>query len=55
MASTSRDRVLRGALWATAALNVLGAIVFALPALGQPSPLCSPRTLSPERCRSEWH
>ena len=39
MASTSRDRILRGALWATAALNVVGAVVFALPALGQPSPL----------------
>jgi len=39
MASTSRDRVLRGALWATAALNVLGTIVFALPALGRSSPL----------------
>ncbi len=39
MASRSRDRVLRGALWATAALNVLGTIVFALPALGYPSPL----------------
>jgi len=39
MASTSRDRVLRGALWATAALNVLGTIVFALPAFGLPSPL----------------
>lgn len=39
MASTSRDRVLRTALWATVALNVLGTIVFALPALGRPSPL----------------
>jgi hypothetical protein len=39
MASTSRDRILRGSLWATAALNVLGTIVFALPAFGQPSPL----------------
>jgi hypothetical protein len=39
MASTSRDRVLRIALWATAALNVLGAVIFGLPALGRPSPL----------------
>jgi hypothetical protein len=34
----SRDRVLRYALWATVALNALGGIVFALPALGHPSP-----------------
>ncbi len=34
-----RDRVLRTALWATVALNVLGVYVFALPALGYPSPL----------------
>lgn len=39
MASTSRDHVLRIALWATVALNVLGTIVFALPALGRASPL----------------
>ncbi len=39
MAFTSRDRILRGALWATVALNVLGAIIFALPALGRSSPL----------------
>jgi len=39
MAFTSRDRILRGALWATAALNVVGAVVFALPALGRSSPL----------------
>jgi hypothetical protein len=35
----SRDRVLRIALWATVALNLLGVIVFALPAFGYPSPL----------------
>ncbi len=35
----SRDRVLRSALWATVVLNIVGAIVFALPALGYPSPL----------------
>lgn len=34
-----RDRVLRTALWATVALNILGVYVFALPALGLPSPL----------------
>jgi hypothetical protein len=34
----SRDRVLRSALWATVALNVLGVVVFAPPALGYPSP-----------------
>jgi hypothetical protein len=39
MSSTSRDRILRGALWATAGLNVLGAIIFALPALSRSSPL----------------
>jgi hypothetical protein len=39
MASTSRDRILRGALWATAGLNVLGAVIFGLPALGHASPL----------------
>jgi hypothetical protein len=39
MASTSRDRIVRVALWATAGLNVLGAVIFALPALGLSSPL----------------
>lgn len=33
------DRFLRGALWASAALNALGVIVFAPLAVGQPSPL----------------
>jgi hypothetical protein len=42
----SRDRVLRGALWATVALNVLGTIVFSLAALGSPSPLL-PITVPP--------
>lgn len=36
---TSRDRVVRGALWATVALNALGVIVFALPAFGAHSAL----------------
>lgn len=35
----SRDRILRSALWATVALNVLGTIIFALPAIGFPTPL----------------
>jgi hypothetical protein len=35
----SRDRVLRSALWATVALNLLGVIVFSMPALGYSSPL----------------
>ena len=35
----SRDRVLRIALWATVALNILGVVVFASPALGFSSPL----------------
>ena len=35
----SRDRVLRTALWGAVALNALGVVVFALPALGYPSPL----------------
>ncbi len=35
----SRDRVLRSALWATVAVNLLGVTVFALPAFGYPSPL----------------
>lgn len=34
-----RDRVLRTALWTTVVLNILGVYVFALPALGYPSPL----------------
>ena len=33
------DRLLRGALWATVALNTLGVIIFALPALGHTTPL----------------
>lgn len=33
------DRLLRGALWATVALNTLGVIIFALPALGRTTPL----------------
>ena len=35
----SPDRIIRGALWATVALNTLGVLVFALPALGHPTPL----------------
>lgn len=35
----SRDRILRNALWAAVALNTLGVVVFALPALGHASPL----------------
>jgi hypothetical protein len=35
----SRDRVLRTALWVTVALNLVGVIVFSMPALGYPSPL----------------
>ncbi len=35
----SRDRILRSALWASVALNALGVVVFALPALGFASPL----------------
>ena len=33
------DRLLRGALWATVALNTLGVIIFALPALGHTTAL----------------
>lgn len=32
-------RLLRGALWATVALNTLGVVVFGLPALGYTTPL----------------
>ncbi len=35
----SRDRIIRSALWATVALNLLGVVVFTPPALGKPSPL----------------
>jgi len=42
----SADRILRLALWATAALNAMGAVVFALPALGYPTPLL-PLTVPP--------
>ena len=41
----SRDRVLRVALWATVALNLLGVYIFALPAFGRPSILAP---LSPQ-------
>lgn len=34
----SRDRIIRSALWATVALNILGVVVFAPPALGSVSP-----------------
>jgi len=40
------DRVLRGALWASVALNALGVIVFAPLAIGRPSSLL-PVPLSP--------
>lgn len=35
----SRDRIIRSALWATVALNTVGVVVFAPPALGRVSPL----------------
>ena len=35
----SPDRILRSALWATVALNLLGVVVFSLPAIGLRSPL----------------
>jgi hypothetical protein len=41
----SKDRFMRGALWATVALNLLGVFVFAPPAVGYPSalmPLAAP-------------
>jgi hypothetical protein len=38
-AVVSSDRFLRGALWATVALNALGVVVFTPPALGYASPL----------------
>ena len=39
MEASTRDRVLRGALWTTVALNALGFAAFFLPALGYESPL----------------
>jgi hypothetical protein len=39
MATIARDRLVRGALWASVVLNALGVIVFLPPALGNPSPL----------------
>jgi hypothetical protein len=42
----SEDRVIRAALWASVALNLLGVAVFLPPALGQPSgmlPVMAPR------------
>ena len=42
----SRDRVIRGALWASVALNLLGVLVFTPPALGYATnllPLPAPR------------
>ena len=40
------NRILRGALWASVALNALGVVVFAPLAVGRPSPLL-PVPLSP--------
>jgi hypothetical protein len=39
MEALTRDRVLRGALWTTVALNAVGFAAFAFPALGFESPL----------------
>src|SRR5687767_13302266 len=42
----SRNRIIRGALWLSVAVNVLGVVVFLPPALGIPSvllPLSAPR------------
>ena len=47
------DRVIRGALWATVALNALGVVVFALPALGYRSsllPVEVPRYFAAQIC-----
>ncbi|MBK9549451.1 MAG: hypothetical protein IPO52_10205 [Gemmatimonadetes bacterium] len=44
------DRLLRGALWATVALNTLGVIIFALPALGPPLLPVPPISPPDRRC-----